>query len=68
MPWSFSLNFSCVLKLSMYAKKNFKFISYAEEVILLMSYIMKTIGGEYQAIGGMGALAPFNFGQKGALA
>ena len=53
MPFSFSIHMSCGLKLSMCARKNFKSIRYAKAVIFLMSYIMKTIGGGYQGIGGL---------------
>ena len=52
----------------MYARKIFKFVKYAKEAILLVSYIFRTIGGAYPPIRGMeGSISSPNFGQKGLL-
>ena len=49
----------------MYARKNFKSIRYAIEVILLMSRIMKTIGGAGIRVLGGRVLSPSKFWPKG---
>ena len=57
MPLSISIHLLCGPKLSMDARKNVKFISYAKDVFFLIANIKKITGGAYPAIGGLGGLA-----------